>query len=456
MKDTNSKEFFVQGMHCAACETLLERTLKRDRSVGSIRASLKNNSVVITPKSELNDSDIERMNDSLSEFGYTLLPQRPQDDKITEAGLFKGLIIFVVFFALFLTVERYGLLAGLDVNSSSGYVGYFLFGIAAGLSSCAALVGGLLLSMSKKWTDLYGGNEKKAFLPFIQFNIGRLISFLLLGGLLGVIGSAFKISIITTSILTLLVSLVMILMGLQLIGLKLPFVVALPKPKLLDKFINNDFNLKSSHIPFLIGAMTFFVPCGFTLVAQTSALSSGNFIRSGLSLFSFALGTLPVLAIISFTSVKMYANKLFSKTFGFVAGMIILFFALYTVNAQLNLLGVFSLSDIGAILKTDNSVQGTSNTTSTKETVQVVKMIGKDFEYFPKTIELRANVPARIEFDNQGVVGCASVMSMRGLYDGFIKLNTGVNKIEFTPTKPGNYKITCSMGMVPPVNVVVK
>jgi sulfite exporter TauE/SafE/copper chaperone CopZ len=457
MKETSpEQELYVSGMHCAACETLLERTLRRDAKISSIKASLKDKLVRVVPKGEINKDDIDRMNDTLSEFGYTLSSEKPKDSKITESDLFKGFIIFTILLALFLSVERSGFFAHLDLNSSSNYFAYFLFGIAAGVSSCAALVGGLLLSLSKKWTDLYGGNSKKALVPFVKFNLGRLIAFFFLGALLGVVGSAFKISIITTSILTISVSALMIFMALQLLGLKHPKSIVLPKPKILDKYLNNEFDVAKTHVPFLVGALTFFLPCGFTLVAQTSALSSGSALKSGLSLLSFALGTLPALAVISFTSVKMYSNKSISKIFSFVAGLVILFFSIYTINAQLNLLGIFSLHDIYSMFVKKENTQESNLKPTSNNNVYVVKMIGKGFEYFPKTIELKTGVPTRIEFDNQGVTGCASVVSMRGLYDGFIKLNSGINKIEFTPTKPGNYKITCSMGMVPPVNVIVK
>ena len=34
-----------------------------------------------------------------------------------------------------------------------------MFGLIAGLSSCAALVGGIILSLSKQWLSMYGKDE---------------------------------------------------------------------------------------------------------------------------------------------------------------------------------------------------------------------------------------------------------------------------------------------------------
>ncbi len=48
----------------------------------------------------------------------------------------------------------------------------------------------MLLSMSKKWNNMYGGkNESKRMLPFVLFNAGRLASFVVLGGVVGAIGA---------------------------------------------------------------------------------------------------------------------------------------------------------------------------------------------------------------------------------------------------------------------------
>jgi len=46
-------------------------------------------------------------------------------------------------------------------------------------------------------------------------------------------------------------------------------------------------------------------------------------------------------------------------------------------------------------------------------------------------------------------------MYLPGLYDKVVYLTEKVTEVEFTPEKKGNYKISCTMGMVPPVTVRV-
>ena len=76
----------------------------------------------------------------------------------------------------------------------------FVIGVVASLSSCAAVVGGLLLSMSA--TFAREGDKVK---PQLLFHIGRILSFFVLGGIIGVIGSAFTLNTTTSFVLGLII-----------------------------------------------------------------------------------------------------------------------------------------------------------------------------------------------------------------------------------------------------------
>jgi len=71
----------------------------------------------------------------------------------------------------------------------------------------------------------------------------------------------------------------------------------------------------------------------------------------------FALGTLPTLLFIGFSSVKFLQKPHLSENFLKIAGVLVLFFALYNINSQLNILGISNLSDLGV-----NSNQSSATT----------------------------------------------------------------------------------------------
>ncbi|QQS43378.1 hypothetical protein IPM65_04440 [Candidatus Roizmanbacteria bacterium] len=173
---------------------------------------------------------------------------------------------------------------------------------------------------------------------------------------------------------------------------------------------------------------------------------------------AFAIGTLPVLAGISFSSFKLQKSSSFGGTFNLIAGLFILLFGFYNINAQFNVLGLPSMSDVFARTSSD-SPAGTSLGVTMKgegeNQYQELTMMAKEFEYFPKTIKLKAGVPTKLTVLNNNVVGCAQAMWLGGLYDEVIYLNKPRSEAEFTPEK-GTYKISCTMGMVPPVMVRVE
>jgi len=125
----------------------------------------------------------------------------------------------------------------------------------AGVSTCLALVGGLILSLSVSYAKAHPEASKGSkFKPQIFFNLGRLIGFFFLEGMLGVAGSAFKLSSLANSLITITVGFIILFLGLKLLEIfpylnKLNF--SLPKKFGRVIKINN---------PFWLGVLTFFCP----------------------------------------------------------------------------------------------------------------------------------------------------------------------------------------------------
>lgn len=109
-------------------------------------------------------------------------------------------------------------------------------------------------------------------------------------------------------------------------------------PKFLSKRALSVSKFNHTFTPFLVGAVTFFLPCGFTQSMQIFTLSTGSFMKGGFTMLAFALGTLPVLALISFSSFsisKSSKSGIFFKT----AGLIVIMFALFNIINSLVVIG---------------------------------------------------------------------------------------------------------------------
>jgi len=93
--------------------------------------------------------------------------------------------------------------------------------------------------------------------------------------------------------------------------------------------------------PVLVGIGTFFLPCGFTQSMQLYALSTGDFMQGAMTMFVFALGTFPVLALLSFGSLNI-AHKPWKGIFFKTAGIIVIALALFNLANALATAGIIN------------------------------------------------------------------------------------------------------------------
>ena len=103
----------------------------------------------------------------------------------------------------------------LGIGGNATPITGLIIGLIASVSSCLAIVGGLVLSLSAKISQDNVSDTK----TFVLFHIGRLVSFAILGGILGSAGIAFGVNFTVTSILGIVASLVMLILGLNLMGI---------------------------------------------------------------------------------------------------------------------------------------------------------------------------------------------------------------------------------------------
>ncbi|MFA4891604.1 MAG: sulfite exporter TauE/SafE family protein [Candidatus Gracilibacteria bacterium] len=440
--------YYIIGMHCPSCEILIEKKLLEIENVKSVEASTAEGGATIEFEGEKPSLDV--LNSIFRKAGYVFYDQRVAQDKgFNTKEFFSTLGIGLLIIAGFLGLSRLGLSGLVNVGSQSSLPTFFALGLIAGISSCAALVGGIILSMSKQWSELYSSGDSmwQRIQPHFIFNAGRIISYVVFGALLGAIGSHLSLSLKFGPILVIVVSIVMILLAFQMLGFKAFRSFQLTMPKFITRFVANESNFKGQYMPFLMGAFTFFLPCGFTITAQGLALISGSAVQGALIMLLFALGTLPMLLIIGLSSVKFSQKTHLFNKFLKVAGWIVLFFALYNMNSQFNVLGLPSLSDLS--INSTSLVTGDAEFPPIVDGKQILKMDASSSGYSPDYLKVKAGIPVRWEITDTGTGGCTSAIILGSLFDGEIALTPGkVSVKEFTPQKPGKYKFSCWMGMV--------
>lgn len=325
--------FNVSGTHCASCKILIEDILNEQDFIKKSKVDLKKETVEIETDSNVDASEIASMLTSkIQSHGYVLSTEKITAVKESDGVIWKALPIGLAFLILFFVLQKSGIL-NLGLGSKATPATSFIIGLIASVSSCLAIVGGLVLSLSATVSEDNVSDKKN----FILFHSGRLVSFALLGGVLGAVGQAIGINFTFTSILGIIASLVMLFLGFNLTGILSKNHITLPSGVF-------NFFRRIEHktlTPLLIGFGTFFLPCGFTQAMQVASLSSGSFVSGMLIMLAFALGTLPMLALLSFGSAS-FAHSKHAPLFFKSAGVVVIGLGIFALLAGLAGLGIIN------------------------------------------------------------------------------------------------------------------
>lgn len=434
----------IKGMHCRSCEILIEEKLKENSDIKNVSVNYRDQEARIYSYHPLN---MKKIQSSIAEVGYEVGNEDSNSWVSSNWQDYLDLFISIlIIIALYFLGKIFGLW-NFDVGSrnSSGLLFVLVIGLTAGVSSCMALVGGLVLGISARHAEKHPeATPAQKFRPHLYFNFGRILSYFLLGGVVGLIGKAFQLSGTLLGILTIGVGIVMFILGLQLIeifprvsngGLTLPSGIA----KILG--IKKHHEKEYSHVnSMLVGALTFFLPCGFTQAMQLYAMSTGSFWSGALIMAAFALGTAP--GLLSVGGLASVFEGTYAKKFFKFAGVVVLVFALINISNGLNLTGWKS---IFADKSNSESVPSADSNISTENGMQIIHMTQLAGGYQPNKFTIKKEIPVKWIIESKADT-CASSISMPKL--GIQQsLRLGENIIEFTPKDAGELRFSCLMGM---------
>ncbi len=356
-----------------------------------------------------------------------------------------GTLVVVV--AAYILLKNFGILSLSPSTEGALSLGtIFLVGVAASMSSCLALVGGMLLSVSAKWCVAHQKDSAWHKLePLLLFNAGRLLGYFGLGGVIGWLGTSFGLSTGSTGVITIALALVMLWLGLNILNILPKKYCSLPMPKSMRTRIAAMSESRNPVAPVLLGALTFLVPCGFTQSMQLLALGSGSFTAGAVIMFVFALGTLP--ALLGISIVSALANGKFGRMFFRFSGALVLLLAFLNLQSGLALAG-FNV-DKWANLKylTAGAASVDPYVTIDDNGQQIVTVNVSDSGYAPNTFSIKPGVSTWIyAVADKPLSGCTSELTIPSL-----GIKTDVKKggnwlgPVTNPTK--DFTLACSMGM---------
>lgn len=444
----------IKGMHCRSCEILLEDAISQVPHVKKCEVDWRagNAQIYYLPQQMPSKDEIAQ---AIRTAGYDLGVAEKQAFFSKNLQDYKELGIAFLFLAGAYFILKGLNLPGINLPTSSSTTSLWavvLIGLTAGFSTCLALVGGLILGVSAKYVQANPqATPREKFRPHLLFNLGRIGGYMFFGGILGALGSVLQLSSFVTGVITVLVGVVMLLMGLQLTNVvpgvsRLKFTL----PKGVSRALGiqqNNSGKYSDNKAMLLGASTFFLPCGFTQAMQLYAISSGSPAAGILIMGLFALGTAP--GLLSIGGLVAALKKTTTSKFFKFAGVVVVALAMFNISNGFNLTGWSdNLSALASSFNSANTTAAIGNAVlpPIENGKQIVKMAETNSGYSPNEFTIRKGVPVRWVIDAQAPYSCASslVMSKFNIRKNLV---AGENIIEFTPTETGSINFSCSMGM---------
>ncbi len=186
------------------------------------------------------------------------------------------------------------------------YLEIFLIGLL-GSAHCIGMCGGFVAMYSLKKPV-----ARPSLAYHLLYNLGRITTYTLIGGVLGSIGSF--IAYVgqhkgIPGVVLLIAGALMIIMGLNIAGVLgkrgLFEEAGITESSFFRKTLHRILDLDSPWATFLLGLLLGFLPCGLLYPIFINAAASGNFFSGAMTMAVFGLGTAPALIFFGFLVTKL-------------------------------------------------------------------------------------------------------------------------------------------------------
>lgn len=329
-----------------------------------------------------------------------------------------------------------------------------MFALGLGTSlHCVSMCGPLVLTYAVKCED--SGPWYRKLAPNVAYQGAKVVSYMLVGLLLGAIGSLIDFDALRPYVMY-LAGAFMIVLGLGMTG-KVKWAARFtPRPprflmvglSKLRRKASADAEAGESSLgtPILFGLMTGLLPCGPLMAAQVSAAASGSAVLGALGMAAFAVGTAPLM--VAFGTAGSLIPRVWKERMMLVLAVGVIAFGLVFINRGLMLTGApVSFETVRS------AVMGGSTTDTTQyqkgaDGVVEVPLVIENTKFVPPTVRIPADTPVRILVDRREDNACSDQVALPQLGVLVDVAPFSVTPIELPATKTGTYTLTCGMGMM--------
>ena len=428
------------GMTCMNCENHIRERLLIEVGIQTADVSYKKSSADITYDETLvTFQEIKKM---IEEIDYQVL----EEDIINKKSSTTNIVgIIVILFAAYTIMRRFGITnlfnAFPQAEENMGYGMLFIIGLLTSVH-CVAMCGGINLSQCIPQSvkgDRKGGRFS-SFRPSFLYNAGRVISYTVVGAIVGALGSVVSFTGSAKGIVQIGAGVFMVIMGLNMLNVH-PALrkLNLRMPRFLARkvYASKAKASQNNLSPLYVGLINGLMPCGPLQAMQLYALSTGSPVKGAVSMFLFSLGTVPLmfgLGALSSVLSKKFTNKVMAigSVFVIVLGISML-------------RNGFALS--GVAIPNITGSQKDSKQAQIVDGVQIVNTSLASGRYEPITVQAGIPVKWTITAEKGTINGCNNriIIPEYKLEKSF---EVGENVILFTPKREGTFTYSCWMGMI--------
>ena len=424
----------VSGMHCVHCESAVVRAVSGLEGLREPRADYARST--LTAFWDADALPLETIRARLQAEGYDLSEKA---GTLREAA--RLIVSLLLCAALYLLATHTPAARWLNsfptVKAGMSLTAVFLVGLMTSVH-CIAMCGGIALTES----SLSAKKRRSVTRGCLLYNLGRVISYTLVGCAAGALGSVFSLSSAVKAAIQLVAAVFMIVMALNLSGafsILQRFSIRLP-----DSWRTRLLSGKRGSSSLLIGLANGLMPCGPLQSMQLYALSTGSPVMGGLSMAAFSLGTVPLM--LGFGLLGGRLNQRFRRPMHIFSAALILLMGFNMLSSGLALAGTAPAAvEIETDAVAELSPDGSFQTVTTE----------LEWTGYP-SFTVQAGVPVRwtLHAQEDKLIGCNWEILIPA-FDMDIPLTVGDNLITFTPQEPGVIPFSCWMGMLRSQIVVV-
>lgn len=456
----------IKGMTCTGCEMRIGNELRKLEGMMAVEAIFTSSNVYVTY--DVSKLGLDRIIQTIEEMDYKVenIPykgdtssegvtvqdghkyQKGSDRRETgqtgtsenseqkrlNIGNMVGIgIILFAFYIIIKNTVGFNFVPQIDQSMGLGIL--FVIGLLTSLH-CIAMCGGINLSVCMKYNTDGDGSKFGKMKPAALYNLGRVISYTLIGGLVGALGSAITFSGRAKGIIAVLSGIFMVVMGLNMLNI-FPWLRKFnPRlPKFLGRKVHTSSGEKG---PLVVGLLNGLMPCGPLQAMQLYALGTGSFTAGALSMFLFSAGTVPLM--FGFGAISSMLKSKFTHKLLKGSAVLVIVLGIIMFNRGLNQSGF-------GIVSAASAAQGNSSIAKVANGVQEVTTKLEAGRYTPIVVQKGIPVRWTIQVGKGDLNGCNNPVTIPE-YNIQKKLVPGDNIIEFIPDNEGNIIYTCWMGMI--------